>query len=178
MILIEASEAEARMMSYDNFSEKIQKVIDECSYPFFIVQQDFNKLCTCISEGTSQSDPACRKCLGTGYKVKIKIAKGASYEEMKIGGASISVKNSRIIKHYYIKPEYKIFQDNYIIDNNEVYYVYRVTAKRGIRNEYTHQEIIASLHVNDHDIILNNCLAVIKKNLPKNRWEEFPWLQK
>ena len=73
---------------------------------------------------------------------------------------------------------YKIFQDNYIIDNNEVYYVYRVTAKRGIRNEYTHQEIIASLHVNDHDIILNNCLAVIKKNLPKNRWEEFPWLQK
>lgn len=164
------------MMSYDNFTKKIQKVIEECSYPFFVVQQDFTKLCTCVNSSISEADPKCKKCLGTGHKVKIKIVYGASYEEMKLGGAGIS-SNSRIAKHYYVNKNYNLYQDNYIIDENELYYIYRISNQKGIHNEYTHQEIMAILHVNDHDTILKNCLEVINKFLPKKKRDDFPWLQ-
>lgn len=165
------------MMSYDNFTKKIQNAIDICSYPFFVVQQDKKKQCTCVEDSTMQPNPNCKKCLGTGYKVKMKIVKGASNEEMKTGGATMSAKTSRVIKNYYLKDDYDIEQDNYIIDNNELYYVYRKRHMKGIKNEFTHTEITASLHVNDYDIILKNCLEVINKNLPKKKRCDFPWLK-
>lgn len=164
-------------MSYDKFTEKIQKAIEECSYPFFVVQQDFNKKCPCVDASTGEADPNCKKCLGTGYKVKIKISHGASYEEMKVGGSSMSAKNSRVVKHYYTNRNCDLKQDNYIIDENELFYVYRISNLKGIHNEYTHQEIMAALHVNDHDVILRNCLEVINKFLPKKKRDDFPWLQ-
>lgn len=163
-------------MDANIFTGKIKQVIECCSYNFFLIQQDFNIKCTCLNQTTLQPDDNCKKCLGTGYKVKIKKCRGASDDQLK-GGATLSARSSRIIKKYFIDSKYSIFENNLIIDNYNVYYVYRTQKMRGVYEQYTHKEITATLKTENHDKILNNFLNIINTKLTPKQKEEFSWLK-
>lgn len=163
-------------MDANIFTKKIKDIIEICSYNFFLVQQDFKIKCTCLNQTTLQPDANCKKCLGTGYKVKIKICRGASDDELK-GGATLSARSSRIIKKYYIDNKYNISENNLIIDDYNIYYVYRAQNMRGVYEQYTHKEITATLRTENHDKILNNFLNVINKKLTPKQKEAFSWLK-
>lgn len=162
-------------VDYNYFRKAIKKILNECAYPVFLVCQDETKKCTCIDDATNQPNTECKKCLGTGYKVTIKIIKAASQEEMK-DGATISATNSRVVRNYYVDSKYPVFENNYIIDDNKVYYVFRLERLKGLHNESSHQQIKAVLKTDKHSTILNNCLEIINAKLPKSKRGDFPWL--
>jgi hypothetical protein len=162
-------------MKTDVFNQKLLSAIEKCSSNFFIVKQNKNIQCSCVNHSTKQPFAACKKCLGTGYKVTIKKIRGACHEEMK-GGAHLSARGSRITRTYYLKADYEIAENNYLIDHNEIYYVYRVAMERGLDGTISHKRVTAVLRQEDHDKILNNFLEIINKTLTPKQKGEFPWL--
>jgi hypothetical protein len=162
-------------MDKQHFTDMIKNSIEICSYNFFVVQQDFNNKCSCVDHNTKQPDESCKKCLGTGYKCTIRKCRGASNDELK-GGATLSERSARIIKNYFIDDKFPIYDNNLIIDNNEIYYVYRVERMKGIYELNTHQEVTAVLLTNKHDVILNNFKNIINKKLTAEQRSEFDWL--
>lgn len=162
-------------MKAELFKQKILNMIETCSSNFFVVKRDTRIQCDCVDHATKQPVASCKKCLGTGYKVSIKKMRGACYEEMK-GGATLSSKTSRIMRTYYIDPSNTIAENDYIVDHNEVYYVYRIAVMRGLEGEITHKQVTAVLKSEDHDKIFKNFITIINKTLTAAQKGEFPWL--
>lgn len=162
-------------MDKQHFTDMIKKTIEVCSFNFFIIQQDFSKQCTCVDHTTKQADENCKKCLGTGYKIKIKKCRGACNDELK-GGATLAARSARITRDYFIDNKYELHDNNLIVDRNEIFYIYRVEKMKGVYDMDTHQEVTAILRTNDHDKILDNFLDVINKRLSPEQRSEFPWL--
>jgi len=107
----------------NSFDKNILKTIDLFSYKFFAVMTNPDIKCVCVRDGTSQPDPTCKKCLGLGFKIKIKEIEGASQESnipatMRPGGKFL------ITKNYYIKEKIPLRADDLIVDDGEVYFVY------------------------------------------------------
>lgn len=162
-------------MDNQSFANNILAMIERCSSNFFLIAPNQSIQCSCVDHTTKQSDPSCKKCLGTGYKIKITKIRGACYEQMK-GGATLSSKTSRITRTYYIDNKYTIHENDFIVDNNEIYYVYRLATMRGLGGLATHKEITSVLKSEDHDKVYNNFLAIINKKLTPNQRGDFPWL--
>ena len=163
-------------MDKNHFTEMIKKTIEVCSFNFFVIQQNKDIKCSCINHSTQQPDSNCKNCLGTGYKCTIRKCRGACYDELK-GGATLSSKTARIIRNYFIDEKYPVYDDNLIIDRNEIYYVYRVEKLKGVYDMDTHQEVTAALLTNDHAKILNNFYEIINKKLTPEQRKQFSWLK-
>lgn len=54
-----------------SFNKKIRKIITILEYPMYVVIRDKNFKCQC-RDINAVPDPHCMKCLGTGYRIKIK----------------------------------------------------------------------------------------------------------
>lgn len=162
-------------MRTELFNQKLLKTIEECAANFLVVKQNTNIKCSCVNHSTRQPDPLCKKCLGTGYKVSIKKMRGACHEEMK-GGTHLSARGSRITRTYFMDPQYDIQENNYIVDRNEIHYVYRVNTERGLDGVYTHKKVMAVMLQENHDKILKNIMEVLNKKLTAEQKGEFPWL--
>lgn len=155
-------------MDNDSFHASINITIDKCSYKFYVVRPNKEIKCTCIDHTTKQPDVECKKCLGTGYKIIIKMMYGASNEEMK-GGVTRGVKASQIIKNYFISNKYKIFVDDLIIDEDEIYYAFRIEDMKGLKGVKTHQEVMCIKKMNGHTKALQNFKDIIAKNKSKKK---------
>lgn len=153
-------------MNKEMFHNSILRTIDECSYKFYVVKPNKSIKCICTNHTTKQANVECKKCLGTGYKIVIKRYYGASNDKMK-GGASIGTKTSQIIKTYFLKCEYKIAEDDLIVDDNELYYAFRVEDMKGLKGVKTHQEVMAVKRKNDHDIALQNFKDILNRKIRK-----------
>jgi hypothetical protein len=162
-------------MNSDLFVKKIVAMIEECSANYFLVKKDERVRCDCVDHTTRQPFAGCKKCLGTGYKVSIKKIRGACFEEMK-GGATLSSKTSRIIRTYYTTVDVQLSENDFIIDQGEVYYVYRIATLRGLDGKATHKQITTVLKSEDHDKIYKNFKAIVDKKLTPAQKGEFPWL--
>ena len=116
------------------FNQQIHYIIDLLEHEFFVVHCDSAFRCTCIQEGTESADPTCKRCLGTGYRIKIKKAKGASQmtdlpsTTHKGGGIIINV-------DYYIKQPTKIKRGDYIVDDDTVYLVHEAQKLNSFKAE-------------------------------------------
>lgn len=152
------------------FDRKIKEQIEACSYDFYIVNPIKDVKCTCVDIKTNQAEPKCINCLGTGYKISIKKIRGASNEVLKNISGKGGVRGSlaeAIVRNYFIDKKYPVSEDALIIDNNLVFYVYRIADMKGLEGVETHYEIQANLKKNDHNVILNNFKKIMEKY--KNR---------
>lgn len=59
-----------------SFNKNLRDIIQKIEYPMYIVQQDYRYTCTCNDIASKQGNADCPKCLGTGYKIKIRKIKG------------------------------------------------------------------------------------------------------
>ena len=121
------------------FDSSILKVIEKLSYEFFVVNLNPEVKCVCIKDATAQADPTCKKCLGTGFKIKIKQVTGASQDSgipqtIKAGNQFI------IAKNYYIKNDYVLNNDDIIVDNDEVYFVYQKSNLTSFKGNKVYQK--------------------------------------
>ena len=140
----------------DNYHNLLKKVIEECSYDFYVVHPDQNTVCSCFNSATKQADSNCKKCLGTGYKISIRKAHGASYDEVK-GGQTLMIQKSPVVKNYFVdKAKFKLYEGDYIFDNDEIYYVFRIKNAKGLQGFPTHQEVMCSRKNNDRSVIYTN----------------------
>lgn len=147
------------------FDKKIRETIEECSYPFYVVNPIKSVRCTCVDLQTNEANPNCINCLGTGYKISIKKIKGASNEVSKNisgrGGVRGNLAES-VSRNYFIDHKYPISEDALFVDDNQVWYVYRIFDMKALSGKCTHYEIQANLKKNDHDITLKNFKKIMQ----------------
>lgn len=147
------------------FERKIKETIEECSYDFYVVNPIKSVRCTCVDLTTQQANPKCINCLGTGYKISIKKIRGASNEILTNITGKGGIKGNlteAVARNYFIDHKYPISEDALFIDDNQVWYVYRIFDMKGLKGNLTHYEIQANLKKNDHDVVLNNFRKIMK----------------
>jgi hypothetical protein len=108
----------------DWFDENILEMIRKFSHKFYVVNVDQDVACICINNDTKQPDPNCKKCLGTGNKIKIKRVDGA-WRNSNIPPTIRGSADVTIARLYYLKCKYPIKNEDIIVDENEVYNVYK-----------------------------------------------------
>lgn len=153
-------------MNSKYFANRIRDIIEKCSFDFYVVQQDNNIICPCFNPDTKQADTSCTRCLGTGHKITIRKYRGACISDTK-SSQGMNTETSRITKTYYMDIKYNMQENNYIIEDDSVYYVYKIEKKRGLDGIFTHQQILAVKVTHDHDLILNNFYKIIDKHNKK-----------
>lgn len=145
------------------FQNNIDKTIEECSFLMYAVMQNRNVKCTCAPHATKQPLESCKKCLGTGHKIRIKRIKGAVNESIK-GGTALGVMSSYTTKQYFINKKYGLTEDDLLIDDNEVYYIHRIMKMRALQGDLSHLEMTGIKKKNGHDTILKNFKDIIANN--------------
>jgi hypothetical protein len=144
----------------NNFDENILKIIEKFSYKFFVVITDHNVKCTCLNGGTTQADPACKKCLGTGFKIKIKEVEGASVES----GVPKTIRGSggfQVAKNFYTKFGIDLNLDDVIVDGNDMWIIYQISDKTGFHGEKVYKKYTAVSKKTDSVIFLKNFNEIV-----------------
>lgn len=144
-----------------HFNDNIKRIIEKFAYDFYIVQQDFNIMCTCIEFSTKQPNPACPKCLGTGRKIKIKKIRGAS-EDDKGSFRNMSLNESSFMRSYYIDAKYPIYEQNIIVDNDEVLIAHRIEEKKTANREIVYRKAFMNKKKSHTKEFLRNFYRVVK----------------
>jgi hypothetical protein len=145
----------------NSFDANVMRIIKDCSYEFFLIKQDFNVKCTCLEEGTTQADPTCPKCLGTGFKIRIHKVSGASVNS----NAPTTVKAGLkllVAKNYYIPANNFILQqDNIIVDDDEVSFVYQNIIYKSFNGKDTYQKSVTLMKKLDTPAFMINFNKII-----------------
>lgn len=138
-----------------SFNKNILKIIDKLAYPMYIVCLDKRYKCPCLNQHEN-ADKNCHKCLGTGYKIKIKKIEGVmepdevsvrlsgSHQKMAVNNYYFNARkvDGALIKHDNLivrDDEVDIVQDpkKYRSDSNDVIYYYVEGVKlRAYKNTF------------------------------------------
>ena len=151
------------MINEKRFHNNIEKTINQCSYPIYAVLQYPHINCTCFVHATKQPDVTCKKCLGTGHKIRIKKIEAAVNESVK-GGTALGVQSSYTVKRYFINSAYKVSENDLLIEEDTVYYVHRTERMRALKGYDTHVEVTGVKRKAGHDTILKNFNDIIKQH--------------
>lgn len=144
------------------FKQKIEKTIEMCSKTFYWVHTDKRFKCNCIEHATGQPSNTCPKCLGTGYRIIIKKARG-SYDEEMIGTMRLNSNASNVVRKYFLLNKYDVTENDYFIEDDQVYYVFRVMHMHGLDGLETHLQVTCARKDNNHEQILQNFKDILKK---------------
>lgn len=148
------------------FHNSIKNMIERMAYDFYVIKPFMDITCPCVLDASEQANPNCHMCLGTGHKIIIKKIRGASNEiESNVSGKS--VKGSAAVtvgRTYFIDKKYSLNNNDIIIDNDEILYVYRPYKMKAFNGEHTHDEVHAIPKRNDHEKILNNFKKILEKH--------------
>ena len=143
-----------------SFDENILKIIDKLSYEFFVIRLNKDIKCVCIKEGSNQPDPGCKRCLGTGYKIKIKLIDGAS-QETTIPQTFRTTAKFIVARNYYIKTKYPVEMDDIIVDGDDVFFIYEKANSISFKGNKVYQKCSAITKKLDSKLFLRNFNEIV-----------------
>ena len=116
-------------MKYNN--RVIDVLINRYGYYSYIVKLNKSLPCECVNAATKEPDCYCKKCLGTGYQIKIIKVFGASRE-----GREFESDRTQAFavtpKVFYFKGFLDIHKDDILIDSEDLYIIYTYQHHRGV----------------------------------------------
>lgn len=146
------------------FNKQIQYIIELLEHDFLVVHLDRNFKCTCLKEGTNQPDPYCKRCLGTGYRIKIKKGKGA-VQTTDIPPTVHKGSGVLMTFDYYISQPTNLKRGDYIIDNGSAYLVNEVQSLTSFKYEKVFLKANCIIKKNQHDLFMKLFNETIKKEV-------------
>lgn len=137
------------------FNQTVLRIIDQFSHPFYHIQLDESFKCICHTAGTSQPDPKCPRCLGTGYRIKIKKIEGA-VQESGIPLTSKEASSFSMTSNYYISQKYNVRRKDLIVDGDEAFVIDAVKVYRSFGGQKIYSKVSAVPKKFDSDIFTTN----------------------
>lgn len=148
------------MSIFKSFNNGLQKMIAKVEYPMYIVQQDYKYRCTCNDIASKQGNLNCPKCLGTGYKIKIRKIKGV-WQPEEITIRIDSMPNNVLSGVFYFREQgnLNVEEGNVVIrDQDNIEIIQK--AKRFYSNS-------------NKEVIYYQCTSVKKRNYRNEFWKMF-----
>jgi len=109
-----------------DFNDEIINIIEQFEYDIYVVNRDAHYKCVCVDYNNGDAIPSCDKCLGTGYKIKIKKIKGVG-QWTGIPNAAPSAgrfsDDTSKGRRYYTRAKYNIKEEDIIVDNLEPFII-------------------------------------------------------
>ncbi len=147
----------------------VSRLIDRYGYYFYIVKCVPSTECTCVNHTTHTPDIKCKRCLGTGHKIKIVKVFGTIREQKeKETEADTSVNSTHKIT--YLKGMHRINKDDLIIDNEDVYRVLACQHHKGEKGEFAFTRLVCPYVKGNVSYIIRNFKELLyEHNLRKKR---------
>ena len=103
------------------FDSKIHKVIDLYAYPLWFIVKDDEVDCPCVDYTSKTPDSHCKKCFGTGKKVKLVRVKAAHQNaQLSMRGDGLGFSEKDIVGTYYTRQKTAIKTGDIIVDQENI----------------------------------------------------------
>lgn len=103
------------------FDNKIHKVIDLYSHPVWFILRDDEVDCPCVDYTAKTPDLHCKKCFGTGKKVKLARVNAAHQNySISVRGTGMGFSETDIVAVYYTKQKTSLKVGDIIVDNDSI----------------------------------------------------------
>lgn len=146
----------------DNMHDNILNVILKFEKELFWIKRYPDFKCTCIDNKSSEPDPKCKKCLGTGTKIKIFKITGAHLDSQV--PATVRQSSDFIVsRDFYIKSTYDVNEGDIIIDDNNAYKINKIKNNYGFKGENVYKKCLAPDKVGNEKPLINNFNMLLKK---------------
>lgn len=143
--------------------KKIQKVVKLFSYPVWFVIRDEKVDCPCVNFSTKQADSQCKKCLGTGKKIRL-VRENAAHQNDYISqrGKGLGYSEKTTVGEYYSLKPVEVKPEDLIIDGENVDVVQRVDPERTNHNDPVYYRYVTSPKKSFASVILKNFKELLK----------------
>lgn len=142
------------MMTYLN-NRTVTKLIDRYGYWFYVVRCVPETECSCVDHTTRAADPTCKKCLGTGHKIKISKVFG-SIRENKERESETVIQVNATPKIAYIKGMFRVHKDDLVIDDEDVYHILAYQYHKGEKGEQAFTRLVCPYTKTNPAYIISN----------------------
>lgn len=147
-----------------SFNRGIRNIITILEYPMYIVARDIRYRCPCMDHN-DVPDPGCKKCLGTGYKIKIKKVLGVMEpDEVSV---RLSGQQQKIASNYYyfnaekVKDEY-VQPGNIVVREQEADILQSPKKYRSDSNKVIYYYVEAVNMKSNRDLFLKNFWKLVR----------------
>lgn len=148
----------------NNFTHNIWSSIERFSYDVWVVKCLPNVYCSCVDHESRQAKNDCKKCLGTGKKIKIYKTKAVLREGTEQESIYSNATITTTPKMCYFKYGSAIIEkDDYVIDKEDIYSVLTKQYLRGEDGEPNTIKCTCPALKMDSKIILKNFKEVLNK---------------
>lgn len=145
----------------NNFNKEILDMIDRFAYDMHLIKRDESKICTCIVHSTSQADPSCKKCLGTGYRISIIKVKAAA-QDTKLP-TTFRSDDFVVARNFFLKSEHYLDENDLVVDKRTVYMVMEQQELISLKGTLPYSKICAVKKKFDSKIFFENFNEIINK---------------
>ena len=133
-------------------------------YDMWLVSPDKHIDCVCKNYDTRQGNRLCPRCLGTGYKIKIKKIKGVR-QPGTVSSSGMGVTTETGI--YFFKEDYHLKDDDLIIWNDEIEQITKTERYCSDAQKPVYYRCETKPKKTDNKVFLNNFYRAIGK--PRRR---------
>lgn len=145
------------------FKKNTIGIIEVLDHYVYTIQRYPDIKCNCLSTASSDAEPKCPKCLGTGRKIKIKKVKAAC-QESSIPTTVRSATTFLITRNYYIRSTDKLAQDDLIVDNDGIFVVTQEGQYWQFDGEEVYQKCNTVPKKNDVKAFKDNFVKIVGHN--------------
>ena len=111
--------------------DTVNTLIDRYGYHSYIIRLNKAIVCECVNAATKEPNLHCKKCLGTGYQIRIMKVFGASREGKEFESDRTQA-FATTPKIFYFKGFLDIHKDDILIDSEDLYIIYTYQHHRGV----------------------------------------------
>lgn len=149
-------------------AKTINSVIDRYGYNFYVIKRIQNIDCKCVDPMTKEADPNCKKCLGTGKKIKIYKVFGVGREIKSAETYRSSESGTVTPKVFYIKGSFYLNKEDLIVDSEDVFAAFNIQYHRGEHGAPGFTRAIAPMKKFDKSKFIKNFKEILNgHNVPK-----------
>lgn len=147
----------------EKFDNAIRGDIKKWSYPIWFVIKDNTIDCPCKDPTTHQPDPNCRKCFGTGKKVKIRRMNAAHQNNrVSVRGDSMAMGEIDVISVYYTLKDVEATEEDLVLDGDTLDSIQHYYPMRSDHSDPIYYKYETAPLKTNRALILKNLKSVLR----------------
>ena len=145
------------------FDAKIHETVNLFAHPVWFIVRDESLDCPCLDFTSKVPNPHCKKCLGTGKKIKlVKVKAAHQHNKISFRGEGVGFSEMDVVSVYYTNQATEIKEGDYVIDHESVDIVKNVYYERSDSHKVVYWRI-ETAPAKSHSTLIKELLSQILK---------------